>query len=424
MFKHILFAVFAILLLATCKKEGDDIAPSIQVISPTDAVFMSLPDTLNVIAIIKDNVEVRSVKVSLVDDENVSVGPSFTNTFSSAEVNFNVAFIIEDLSLETGSYFLQITASDGENESKSFVPLSLVEVPKEMLGTFYSYQNGNLSALRYDLLNGDGGTLNLIESNAKHDVQHIRSRVFVSQYENRFLSAYEYGSSWSLLWESDLSMSSPGGMIESVEFDKHRDEVVVNTGADGIFLYRYNGTLNGMIPMESTEICRGLIIFDTEIWMGVSSLGGQNSLIQVYRDSGVRGTILPLNFTPGIMKDYSSTRVAMAIPNGDVAIKNIQTGEITPVDIPDDNPIIAMEVYNGEIFVLKTGQLFRVTAGFQVQGLFNGTDLRDFKIDRVQGRMMLVIGNTLRTFNIFPWISINEVGLNPEAMEISILYNK
>ena len=176
--------------------------------------------------------------------------------------------------------------------------------------------------------------------------------------------------------------------------------------------------------MESTEICRGLIIFDTEIWMGVSSLGGQNSLIQVYRDSGVRGTILPLNFTPGIMKDYSSTRVAMAIPNGDVAIKNIQTGEITPVDIPDDNPIIAMEVYNGEIFVLKTGQLFRVTAGFQVQGLFNGTDLRDFKIDRVQGRMMLVIGNTLRTFNIFPWISINEVGLNPEAMEISILYNK
>jgi hypothetical protein len=424
MFKHVILAFILLLLLATCKKEGDDIAPSIQMVFPTDAVFMSLPDTLNVIAIVKDNVEVRSVRVSLVNDENVTVGPSFANTFSSAEVNFNVAFIIEDLSLETGSYFLQITASDGENESKAFVSLSLVEVPREMLGTLYSYQNGGQTAIRYDLLNGDEGTLNLIESNGKHSVQPIRSRVFVSQNENRSLSAYEYGSDWSLLWERDLSLLPQGGMIQSVEFDTHRDEVVVNTGSHGLYMYRYNGTQNGMIPMENSELCRDLAIFETEIWMGISGLGSQNSLIQVYRDSGVRGAILPLNFIPGLMKAYSSTKIAMAMPNGDVAIKNIQSGETTPIDIPGDNPILAMDVYNGEIFVLKTNQIFRVTTGFQVQGLLNGVDMRDFEIDRTQGRIMIVEGNLLKTFNIFPWISINEVGLSPETKEISILYNK
>ena len=83
-----------------------------------------------------------------------------------------------------------------------------------------------------------------------------------------------------------------------------------------------------------------------------------------------------------------------------------------------------MKSYNGELFVLKNNQLYKVSSSYQIQGIYSGVDIRDFEIDEVNGRVFLLEGNTLKTFNLYPWFQQSQAALLPEPESISLIYNK
>ena len=422
--RFLAFLIGTTIVIGSCKKDTDEQAPIIQIESPNAGQVITLPDTLLILANISDDRQVKSVRVSIVDEENVSRGPVFINTYSSPIVNFNIGFLIEDLSLESGSYSLQVTASDGENETKVFIPIVLIEIPKQFLGLVYSREQGEDRILRIEMADGTQSEQLISSSSGHFDIENLKSRVFVSQFNDRTLTAYDFGENLNENWEHTLLDLPAGHGIEQVRFDSFREEVIVNTGTGGIYLYRSSGSQVGYLSMEPIETCQDLVANETEIWLGVSSAGGQNSLVQIYRDSGVRGAILPLSFIPQQMCWYSNSRIAMSLDNGDIHLKNPSNGSVTPLDIPGEQMVLSMKSYNGELFVLKNNQLYKVSSSYQIQGIYSGVDIRDFEIDEVNGRVFLLEGNTLKTFNLYPWFQQSQAALLPEPESISLIYNK
>jgi len=408
----------------SCKKNGDGIGPSISLIAPTEGLTISLPDTLQVIAEISDNISVKSVRLSIVDQENISAGPVAVFTYSQPQVALNVEFIIDDLDMETGAYQLQVAASDGENETKTYVPLNLIEVPRVVTGGMYSSGIGAQTSFQYEMITGEGGVISAMGSSGVFAYSSRLSRAFFSQENDRVLVAYAYGSDWNFIWERELMNLSEGLSIEQIQYDPSRKEVIVNTGPGDIYIYSWNGTFNGNIDVNVNEICQDIQVDADELWLALKKSNGQNSVVQVFRDSGSRGTELPLNFTPVLIESYSENRLVLAMDNGDIKIINTQTAAETPVDIPGDAEALEMKVYNGEVFIMKAEQLFRVTSNYQVQSIYSGLNMRSLEIDEVNGRVFIVDGADLKVFNLFPWTLLNTESLQPEVMHYSILYNK
>ena len=418
---RIIGVLFLLSLLSSgCRKEKDETAPFIDFISPNSGLTFFLPDTLSVNATIEDDQQVQSVRLSLINSDAIAVGPSFTNTYSEQEVNFNVAFVIDDITLESGPYSLQITASDGENESKAFLPLTLIEVPRTLEGFMYGSLSGSQTQISYVLLTGEMETYVTEGTDYQMAISQVDNRLFLSSDEST-LSAFIYPNGFQGVWSLNLEDDA---VISDMDFDAHRNELLVTIATDGVRIFSRNGSIVGSLPLEADEEILDLASSDDEVWLSLRRNNGLQVLVTFFRDSGVRIEERLLSFQADILRFKSENELAMAVPSGDIKIFNVLTGGTTPIDVPGDEEIREMWGYLNELYILKGDEIYRLTAGQQVQILYSGTAVSSIQIDEVNGRLYFIENDLLRVFNLFPWIEVGSESLMPNSEKLFLLYNR
>jgi hypothetical protein len=418
---RIIGVLFLLSLLSSgCRKEKDETAPFIDFISPNSGLTFFLPDTLSVNATIEDDQQVQSVRLSLINSDAIAVGPSFTNTYSEQEVNFNVAFVIDDITLESGPYSLQITASDGENESKAFLPLTLIEVPRTLEGFMYGSLSGSQTQISYVLLTGEMETYVTEGTDYQMAISQVDNRLFLSSDEST-LSAFIYPNGFQGVWSLNLEDDA---VISDMDFDAHRNELLVTIATDGVRIFSRNGSIVGSLPLEADEEILDLALSDDEVWLSLRRNNGLQVLVTFFRDSGVRIEERLLSFQADILRFKSENELAMAVPSGDIKIFNVLTGGTTPIDVPGDEEIREMWGYLNELYILKGDEIYRLTAGQQVQILYSGTAVSSIQIDEVNGRLYFIENDLLRVFNLFPWIEVGSESLMPNSEKLFLLYNR
>ena len=135
--KKLLFLfLFFSLLLFSCKKK-DEISPYIQIISPNDNSNHDVLDTISVVGSVSDNEHLEYVKISLLNEDNITVASVVTFFPDANEYSLNHEFIIDNILLESGEYNLLVTASDAVNETRKYIPLSLNEAVRELKGILF-----------------------------------------------------------------------------------------------------------------------------------------------------------------------------------------------------------------------------------------------------------------------------------------------
>ena len=369
---------------------------------------------------IEDDQQVQSVRLSLINSDAIAVGPSFTNTYSEQEVNFNVAFVIDDITLESGPYSLQITASDGENESKAFLPLTLIEVPRTLEGFMYGSLSGSQTQISYVLLTGEMETYVTEGTDYQMAISQVDNRLFLSSDEST-LSAFIYPNGFQGVWSLNLEDDA---VISDMDFDAHRNELLVTIATDGVRIFSRNGSIVGSLPLEADEEILDLASSDDEVWLSLRRNNGLQVLVTFFRDSGVRIEERLLSFQADILRFKSENELAMAVPSGDIKIFNVLTGGTTPIDVPGDEEIREMWGYLNELYILKGDEIYRLTAGQQVQILYSGTAVSSIQIDEVNGRLYFIENDLLRVFNLFPWIEVGSESLMPNSEKLFLLYNR
>lgn len=144
----IIFIYYLAVQLCSCKKDVDEQGPEVTFQSPFDNQnFMAFAD-VNVDADVTDETRIESVVVSLVDLNHIPVHINVSVPVTSPSMSVHIAYPLNNIHLESGMYYLMITASDGKNESHTYQPITIAAVPKALKKIFVA---ANTSAFQTDL---------------------------------------------------------------------------------------------------------------------------------------------------------------------------------------------------------------------------------------------------------------------------------
>jgi hypothetical protein len=124
------------LLLFSCKKESDEYGPVVSIYSPFENQSFSVYDTILVNASVSDETNITALSVSLVDINYIPVHKSVAAEVSYPPMTLNILYPLDNIHLLSGKYYIMITASDGTNDSRTFCPVMISAVPKQLKKVF------------------------------------------------------------------------------------------------------------------------------------------------------------------------------------------------------------------------------------------------------------------------------------------------
>lgn len=127
-------AVF--IFLNSCKKDKDTTAPVITITSPNDNSSYNVCDKIVVSGTASDENSLKSVSIKLVDANSSVAQNSISVDVSSNSVAFQKDYYLYDIHLETGIYYILVTASDGESDTRVYRKIQITEVPDRRRGVY------------------------------------------------------------------------------------------------------------------------------------------------------------------------------------------------------------------------------------------------------------------------------------------------
>ncbi len=160
--------IFLLLLqLFSCKKEEDTQDPVIAIHLPVADHTYNVYENVPVTADVTDETKITSVVISLVSDNYTPVYIGLHLPVSSPHMSVNTQYTLGDIHLETGLYYIMITASDGTNDVRAYQPIHIIGVPRALKKIFVTTGSSTsatnmsvidstfISAVSYHTFNGD-----------------------------------------------------------------------------------------------------------------------------------------------------------------------------------------------------------------------------------------------------------------------------
>jgi hypothetical protein len=122
--------IVLISFLFSCKKEGDIFGPKVVINTPVENQSYNVFGFIQVNATVTDQTKITAVSICLTDLQQIPVHTSISIPVTSPSMTINTPYLLNNIHLETGFYYLLITASNGKNISYTYQKVFIVAVPK------------------------------------------------------------------------------------------------------------------------------------------------------------------------------------------------------------------------------------------------------------------------------------------------------
>lgn len=134
--------------------DKDSEPPLINIVTPQENASFSVFDTIAVTYQASDDRVVESVSIKLVNLDFIPVSAPVTQHIGKAEHTGGAELVIDDRQLESGNYYVLVTATDGANDRNAYLRVHVAAYPFERRAMFFSDMNtvGQGSIYRVDSL--------------------------------------------------------------------------------------------------------------------------------------------------------------------------------------------------------------------------------------------------------------------------------
>ena len=130
--KYLLTALVINTCCFSCKKDQDVTAPKITLSSPVENQSFSVYDYVPVAATVTDETKIAAVSITLLDFDHNPVHVTIPLSVSASPMSINFQYLLDNIHLENGLYFIMITASDGEHDAHIYRQIYISAVPKAL----------------------------------------------------------------------------------------------------------------------------------------------------------------------------------------------------------------------------------------------------------------------------------------------------
>lgn len=125
------FFILIVPLIISCRKEKSD-APEIVIYQPFSGRSYQIYDTIHVMAKVYDDNNINKLTGSLVNFSKTPVLPIQSLPVNQSDYTISFNLVLGNTEIPSGNYHVMIFASDGETETRVYVPVYINELPREL----------------------------------------------------------------------------------------------------------------------------------------------------------------------------------------------------------------------------------------------------------------------------------------------------
>jgi len=423
-----IFFVLVIFVFISCKKDKDDIAPTISITVPNNMQLVSGIDTILVEGDISDNRIVTSVTIAVEDANHVRVLPAITKTPNAPSYHLKVFFIFDDIHLSSNIYTFDISAFDGNNTTHRYIDVNYGEVAQQRNGIFIfdnnvtnttiSLLDNALNTTFFNTLNGDfiGGDVNSYD-------QQIYS---IGNYSGNFV-AFDILNN-NNLWQLQAANSTLpyftgyyyNNRINYVGFYDGTIKFIANNGIANITTQAYSN-----FYQQSALVHDNLLISEQH-----NKFNNEVRLLVYWLVSGVNYQQVSVNEDVVGMYNFTSNKVVFftndASNIGKVKIYDILANNFTNVFNLNAGKIdAATEISSGVYIIAKNGDLVIVNTNNNSQlNYLTGVTATLLRYDKLTQQLFVVNGNSLQVYDYNSKTLVGNYIHNAVIKNIAFWYNK
>ena len=289
---RILIFISLMHLCSSCTKK-DNNPPDLFVQSPLSNESFQLPCDIKVSGYVTDNEKVDRVEVNLVSENSATIVQGFDLDSDSSYFEYDLSFIVDDLLLLSGNYFINIKAYDEfGNFTSKYITLYLNEIPKTLESLIYITSNTNQTFIYQQDSIGNSQLVKQLQGNHLLSIGNSRSQhLFVGTDQNGdFFDLNNFTKLWNV---PVVSSNYPLFIDGSKSEDGSQSHLVL---ADGrINSYNKNGNIINTIYSNPQEWFGKFNSQENIVLVESSSSFLDRDLVVYFRQSGIEKQRVEIN---------------------------------------------------------------------------------------------------------------------------------
>ena len=296
LYKHKLLTIVSLLILmsiSSCEKK-DDIAPLIDFQNPKAGVY-TVSDTINVKALITDNEQISSVRIRLINEGNQQVVSPYSYQPNSKTFHLDAQFIIDNLYLESGDYFLVIEADDGYNTSKAYQSIRVGALARTLDDVLIVETEAQQSSV-YSILHNKK-LLKSFDTELEDFIYNPYSQQYLFLSKNGILKAYDK-THFQQVWEV-TGLKDPIHTYQG-RLNYHDKLIYVNNYLGAIVAYNEKGNIVKQANTIDTEGQISDYFFGEDKIMAFKApyVSGKDKIEELNQSTGASVWTYQIDFSP------------------------------------------------------------------------------------------------------------------------------
>ena len=418
--------------LFSCKKPVDSIKPVVNVVSPGEFASFSALDIISVKADISDETKLEFVSIRLVDEGLQPAMPTVTFNPEGKEYSLNYGYSLNDIHLETGTYFLRINASDGVNETKKYVQVQVTGTSLERKGVvIVSTPSGSM--VDVSIMDNSYNVSPFIVMNTDYSSSCASSYyqyINVTPRSNGDMKSFRVNDK-SVQW----SVSTPAN-FEGMDFYDELSYVCFKSGE--IKGYAENGAVSFSALSDGYHYPVKAFLHEGEVFVQEEEITGQGKKLTVYYfGSGAdskKGLDITFNVAAFASKDEDNVFLFANDATGQGKMYLLETtgasyGYWSPHAIPAGKIFDAIKISADNYLIAHENAIYRYQYSQNSLTVFASMpSVKSLTYDGLFNEVIAADGSQIKVFDYPSGVGGNAVVKAtipyPNVRDIHLLYNK
>lgn len=420
----LLILVFLLMvMISSCIQEEDVTDPVIEYIDPVELATVNLPDTINVQVKITDDNDLNLVVLNLLNTNKIPCVSAQYYYPGSNEFHLETSIILDDKNMVSGTYELQVFASDGVNTKFKYRSVIIKEIPKEVIGYLavtkpLSFKS-NITVFNSEF---DADTQLVIPQAHLHSgYSGLWEQFFFVSDEPSVITSYnpEY---FEPLWE--VGALPPKPVFTDIFVDK---ELIFGTENGDIGIISEFGDIILRTGSDENFPVKHIAADENFIYAAHQSLNGDiNRLSVYYRISGILVDQPQLSVEIAALVPVDGFLMVFTHHGNGFDIKRYYPETYLLINFcsRDGDSIISVEKITDDHMMLVTN---RCIIEYDYPCSFTDFTIEPYdfcRIDELNDIVFLARDNTLNAFGIESGNLYSQKVFNDKLVDLHILYNK
>lgn len=276
-----LFLLFLFSFSLSCKKEEEAVKPVISVTKPYPKQIFSVFDTVHVVAEITHVKNLENISLTLLNKEMVPVTNRFNLTPTGKTYTLDNFIVIDDIELSSGSYYVQIKASDGKGHTNSFTEIYLFKAPLYFKKALII---GKTTALMTSITTMDNSLQDTVIGVINTDFGYsgyepIENKLYISGKYSSSLFCFDYNNA-ETVWSVQVPGFSPNPYFKHLLITDKKVYLALRNQA--VIAYNSSGTQIYNLPIQNNLYPEHLFIHNNFLVTSQRSLSSSDRYIVIY----------------------------------------------------------------------------------------------------------------------------------------------